>query len=463
MTLPVQTTYVTATANGVTTVFAFGFKIISNDDLAVYANGLRVTAGITVSGAGNDTGGTVTFASPPANGTKLIFTAEPELSRTTDYQQFGDFNADTVNPDFDRLWAALQYTEQVNKRSIKLPIDTATDQVLNDDVAARAGKVLSFDANGDIITAAPADIGIITPTITPYIETLFDDANAAAARATLGLSDATASLILAGATLQQPAAPTLKFENTDTTIANNDVYGAIEFRGSDSDTNSAGVRSKITCLSTGTNGGSRLVLQTASGGTTTLTESANFGPSGVNILQPLSAASDASVGGNLSVSGQMTFSGKLSCNNEVSLGYAHNSIVGYSVLYNTDAQVDIDLLPYLPVPIDLQTMAMIRVQVVGKYLNSYPSGTVYASSARLFKVWSQGVAWDGSTYVILGAVLDHSAFNSDSTNFPAGAVNAGKALLVVSSSGIWLRLINRTSPASGSVTGFHYKVEISVA
>lgn len=456
MTIPVQTIFTTATANGVTTVFAFSFKIIDNDDLAVYANGIKLASGFTVSGAGNDAGGTVTFSSPPVNGTKLILTSEPELSRTTDYQQFGDFNADTVNPDFDRLWSALQFTEQVNKRSIKLPIDTATDQTIVDDAAARAGGILGFDGSGNIVVVDPVDINVVVPTITPYIQTLFDDANAAAARSTLGLADASSSLTLAGATIRQPVAPAIRLENSATSVVNNDVYGAIEFFGNDDSANANGVRAKISSISTGATGGSKLAMYAANGGSTALVEVLNAAPGGVNILQPLN------VSGGIGVTGDSTL-GKVALSGDFSRGYGHNSFVGYSVLYSTDTQIDIDLLNYFSLSLDIQTVAMIKVQVVGKYLNSFPAGTVYASSSRLFKQWTQMVTWDGASYQILGGVLDFAAYNSDATNFPAGAVNASKALLVANASGVWLRLQNRTSAAVGSATGFNYKVEIIVA
>lgn len=457
MTIPAQTIFATATANGVTTVFAYGFKIIDNDDLAVYSNGAKITIGFVVAGAGSETGGTVTFSSPPVNGTKLIFTSEPVLSRDTDYQQFGDFNASTLNPDFDRLWAALQYAEQVNNRAIKLSIDTAADQVIIDDAATRANRLLGFDGAGAVVTLAPVSVGLITPLITPYFETLLDDASAIIARSTLGLADATAALTLLGLAVKSPAGPTVRLENTDTTINTGDNYGAVEFFGNDASTDAGGVRAKIECLSTGIDGGSKVSIHTANGVSTALVESVKITPTAVDILPTLN------VGGGCGVSGETTCIGPLRAVNTVSLGYGHMRMSGYEVMYSTDTQIDVDLLPYLPIGIDVQTVGMFKVQVVGKYLNSFPSGTVYASSARLFKSWSQAVAWDGTTYVILGATLDFPAYNSDATNFPAGAVNASKALLVVSASGIWLRLQNRTGAAVGSVTGFQWTVDISVS
>ena len=454
MTIPVQTIFTTATANGVTTVFAFSFKIIDNDDLAVYANGIKLSSGFAVSGAGNDAGGTVTFSSPPGNGTKLILTSEPELSRTTDYQQFGDFNADTVNPDFDRLWAALQFAEQVNKRSIKLPIDTADDQVINDDATARAGHVVGFDGSGNVVTLAPLDLGVTPPLITPFMETLLDDADAATARATLGLSDASAAFTLASITVKQPAAPTVRLENSNTTIANNDSYGAVEFFGNDASTNGNGVRAKVESISTGTTGGAKVVVQVASGGSTTLNEVASFAGNAVTITP------QATFQNNVTCNGMGYFQNGLSTIGSLNVkGWVSNA--GIVNMIHTDTQIDIDLAGSLGFmgTLDIQEVVMARIQVVGKYLNSFPAGTVYANSARLFKSWSQMIAFDGTNYVLLGATLDFPAYNSDATNFPAGAVNVSKALLVASAGGVVLRLQNRTTPAVGSATVFQYRVD----
>ncbi|MDR8427957.1 phage tail fiber protein [Klebsiella pneumoniae] len=108
MSVPNQTPYNIYTANGLTTVFAYEFYLISASDIQVTINGNEVTSGYTVSGVGNTGGGEVTFLSAPANGATVIFERVTPTYRLTDYQDNGDLLADTVNKDFDRLWMAIQ-------------------------------------------------------------------------------------------------------------------------------------------------------------------------------------------------------------------------------------------------------------------------------------------------------------------------------------------------------------------
>ncbi|EPH0462846.1 phage tail fiber protein [Klebsiella quasipneumoniae] len=108
MSVPSQTPYNIYTANGLSTVFAYEFYLISASDIQVTINGNEVTSGYTVSGVGNTGGGEVTFLTAPANGATVIFERVTPTYRLTDYQDNGDLLADTVNKDFDRLWMAIQ-------------------------------------------------------------------------------------------------------------------------------------------------------------------------------------------------------------------------------------------------------------------------------------------------------------------------------------------------------------------
>ncbi|HFU6510807.1 TPA: phage tail fiber protein, partial [Klebsiella variicola] len=108
MSVPNQTPYNIYTANGLSTVFAYEFYLISASDIQVTINGSEVTSGYTVSGVGNTGGGEVIFLTAPANGATVIFERATPTYRLTDYQDNGDLLADTVNKDFDRLWMAIQ-------------------------------------------------------------------------------------------------------------------------------------------------------------------------------------------------------------------------------------------------------------------------------------------------------------------------------------------------------------------
>lgn len=151
MTVPVApVTFTASIASGSTTVFPYGFMIADDEDMAVTLDGVLQTSGFTVSGAGNPAGGDVTFLVAPPVGTKVVRYLAPILKRETDYQQFGDWTAAVVNPDFDRVWLAMQALDQNTSRSLKLPIDTEANQEITEDAEARANKCIKFDADGNM-------------------------------------------------------------------------------------------------------------------------------------------------------------------------------------------------------------------------------------------------------------------------------------------------------------------------
>ncbi|MGF6435669.1 phage tail fiber protein [Kosakonia sp. 1610] len=100
--------YITYTANGATTVFPYDFYIITPNDLQISIDGVIVTTGYSVTGAGNQGGGNVTMLTPPAANSVVFIERVVPTSRLADYQDNGDLLADTVNKDFDRIWMAIQ-------------------------------------------------------------------------------------------------------------------------------------------------------------------------------------------------------------------------------------------------------------------------------------------------------------------------------------------------------------------
>jgi hypothetical protein len=186
MTVPVQNPFTSSIGNGVTTVFPYSFMIADEDDLKVVVDDVVQTTGYTVSGVGNPLGGDVTFAVAPANDLKVLRYLDPILWREIDYQQFGDFLADTVNLDFDKVWLALQALQQNFKRSLKLPVDTATDQTIAADATERANKYIGFDSLGNLALSSEVTAGALI--VSSFIETLLDDLDETTARATLGVA-----------------------------------------------------------------------------------------------------------------------------------------------------------------------------------------------------------------------------------------------------------------------------------
>ncbi|MEL0553633.1 hypothetical protein [Raoultella lignicola] len=122
MSVPSQTPYNIYTANGLTTVFAYQFMIMTAGDLEVSINGTTVASGFTVQGAGQTNGGQVVFITPPANGDVVMLLRKVAIKRDTDYQDNGDLLAETINADFDRLWLAMQQAFLSDSLSLKRPL-----------------------------------------------------------------------------------------------------------------------------------------------------------------------------------------------------------------------------------------------------------------------------------------------------------------------------------------------------
>ena len=144
------------TATAGQTVFPYTFEIFTDNDVAVIQNSSLFSKGTnyTVSGVGNDSGGNITLLVGAAAGDIITIYRDMELVRLNDYQQSGDFLANEVDDDFDRLWLALGQQQSTLARAIRASI---TDDVLNETntvlpaPADRANKFIAFNSLGALI------------------------------------------------------------------------------------------------------------------------------------------------------------------------------------------------------------------------------------------------------------------------------------------------------------------------
>ena len=174
---------------------------------------------------------------------------------------------------------------------------------------------------------------------------------------------------------------------------------------------------------------------------------------GGNINSKGSITATTNIGGRTVTWDSFSSSGSLGSS---SVYYDYKILTGGIQQVNTDTTTDIDITSYLW-PFD-GGYSYVRVGVNGLYVDDFITPTVWS---RLHKSWAQGL-WinTSSVWTIDGAVLEHTAFNTDAVNFPAGAVNAAKAAIVTSGSSVYLRLTNRTSPAANSLTRWAYRIEV---
>lgn len=227
-------------------------------------------------------------------------------------------------------------------------------------------------------------------------------------------------------------APVVTLERGTVSMTTNDVYGGIEFYGNDASTNANGVRARIQAIAINALGATKISLAATGSNSTSLSDRLSVFSTGC------------------------TLSG---ATNITKLNERYN-LFGEILQTNVDTQTDVDITADLflgnTATYTNWMVYMPRIDVVGNYWADYSLTT---ATARLFKSWAQGIIYTGSAYSILGAVLSHTAYNSDATNFPAGAVNASKVLTVVSATQVLLRFQNRTSPAAASGTDWVWSLE----
>jgi hypothetical protein len=204
--------------NGVTTAFAYTNLIFAASDLKVYLAGVPQTAGYTVSGVGVAGGGAVTFAAAPALGASVLIVRDVPATQDIDYVANDAFRAETHERGLDKLTVLIQQLKAALARTIRAPDLDAGDLAPLPAAALRANSFLAFDANGNPITSAAGGGGGGgggTP-ISTFAQTLLDDIDAGAARATLGAA---------------PAADTPSLSGGNTFSGANVFGGAVSLRG----------------------------------------------------------------------------------------------------------------------------------------------------------------------------------------------------------------------------------------
>ena len=150
--------------NSSTTVFAYTFKIFADTDLQVIirsSTGTETTKTLTthytVSGAGDASGGNVTFTSgnTPATGETVVIRRGVPQTQAIDYIANDPFPAESHEEGLDRATMTTQQMQEELDRSFKVSrTNTITSSEFTDDAATRASKTLGFDSDGNLTTVA---------------------------------------------------------------------------------------------------------------------------------------------------------------------------------------------------------------------------------------------------------------------------------------------------------------------
>lgn len=171
MTVSTTTNRASYSGNGSTTAFAYGFKIFADADLTVI---IRSSAGVettktltthyTVSGAGTDSGGNVTFTTGnvPASGETVVILRKLTLTQATDYVANDPFPAESHEDALDRLTMIAQQHDEAIGRALKVSqTNVIATSEFTTSATDRANKLLSFDASGDL-TVTEGKIDTVT-------------------------------------------------------------------------------------------------------------------------------------------------------------------------------------------------------------------------------------------------------------------------------------------------------------
>jgi len=147
--------------NGSTTTFAYAFKILQDSDLVVIirnnSTGTETTKTLTthytVSGAGDASGGSITFTSGniPASGETVVIRRNVPQTQVIDYIANDPFPAESHEEGLDRATMIAQQVSEEADRSIKLSrTNTMTSTEFTVGATDRANKILAFDGSGEI-------------------------------------------------------------------------------------------------------------------------------------------------------------------------------------------------------------------------------------------------------------------------------------------------------------------------
>ena len=181
----------TYTGNNSTATFNYTFKIFANSDLQVIirnASGVEtvktITTHYTVAGAGNNSGGSITFTSGniPTNTETVVIRRILPQTQSIDYIANDPFPAESHEEGLDRAMMTIQQVQEELDRSLKVSrTATLNTPEITDDASSRAGKLLGFSADGNSLDATIDGSGVAT------------NATAAASSATAAATSASAA------------------------------------------------------------------------------------------------------------------------------------------------------------------------------------------------------------------------------------------------------------------------------
>lgn len=159
--------------DGATVAFSFPYRFLADADLDVYIRASdatetlqTITTHYTVSGAGDASGGTVTFVTAPGATDDVVIVNIPAQTQGTDYVSSDPFPAQTHEDALDRLTLISQAISDRVDRSVQLTAAAADPSSPITIDLSETSKVVAINSAGDglqylsTITAASGSIPI---------------------------------------------------------------------------------------------------------------------------------------------------------------------------------------------------------------------------------------------------------------------------------------------------------------
>jgi len=200
-----QTQKVQSTASADQTVFTYTWRILDEDDLDVFIDGVITTA-YSVSGVGELAGGSVTFNSGRTSGEVITILRNMPLVQDTDYPAGGRLSTVNLEKNLDELMMISQDLQEEVGRATKTPGTSTVKDIdfpIGTSATDRASKVPAWNSAGTALELVSTTSITNTDPIASQGDLVIGDSSGGASKLAIGN---------AGEILEVVATSTLKYE-----------------------------------------------------------------------------------------------------------------------------------------------------------------------------------------------------------------------------------------------------------
>ncbi|NKD76807.1 hypothetical protein HEQ60_03365 [Haematospirillum sp. H1815] len=111
------------TGDGITGTYPFHFRIFTPDDLQVWVDGEVCHEGYYVTGLGRENGGSISFVTPPAQGSVIVLKRHLLIARKAEIMARGQVSGQALRMELEHHLVLMQQLEEQIDRSVVLPVD----------------------------------------------------------------------------------------------------------------------------------------------------------------------------------------------------------------------------------------------------------------------------------------------------------------------------------------------------